>query len=487
MKSDFMATHDSLTKTERVAFQKYINHFYADRKTALETFEHVVIHKEIDSLVTAIVDQNLDSKSDKSRDELMVSTRRNITNALSDLKKFLLEFLTVQEIQHNDYDVQFLTLAALRRRKLHELLEKKSKQLADALKKETRIDIWHKLLNLRLQHIDYFETPHDYLKNYQGEKIQALMAELDDIFLALKLKYSIETESRQQIVREDFNVLLLDNVLDLLETERAKADNTLHPLAQKLYLPLYKLVSFKSKTAYAELKTLLTTDKTITDSDKQDLIMYLFNFAAFRLRQRDKSYYKEYFDLAKRGLEKDLFIINGYFSIDTFTNIANVSCHLREYDWARQFIRTYSRRLNPEDKEIANLADARLDFEQGHFQKAIDTLTQIVNKKNIHYEVQISILLSGAYYEIKMDVSSQLNYCKTTEAYLSRNDMNPSLKKEVANYLTIMRFLIGYRPKNQMNKSEMLRMNNLLENEPVALRDYLKQKLDSLTLINHRS
>ena len=485
MKNDFITTFDSLTNGEKAAFGQYIHYFHKKEKTALNVFDYVAVHKNIEALAANSIHEKMAAFAESDPEKvasLIAAAHKNNLNALSDLKKMLIEFLTVQEIQHNSYDTQLLTLDALRKHKLHDLHEKKSKQLADALKKETSNAIEQKLMRLRLLHADYFDATEDKLKNLQGEKIQALMRELDDLFLTLKLKYSAEIESRRQILQENHPILLLDEVIDLLKKEGEKTTHSIPSLVKNLYFPLYELITDKSETAYLTLKTLVTNGTKLIPNDEQDLLMYLLNFTAYRLRQGDTRYYRGYFDLAKIGIEKNLFISNGHFSIHSFTNIVNVACRLKEYKWVEQFIHKQALRLNPEDAAVADLAQARLNFEQGCVQRISNDLSNALKYKNIHYSIQIRLLIAQANYEDKADVLLQNEHCDATEVYLSRNTMNDNLRKEVANFFTIMRFLINYKPKKQTIKSQLLKMHNLVNNpdEPVAFRDYLKQKLEAL-------
>jgi hypothetical protein len=453
MKNDFTTIFRAIKPIEQEGFSQYVHFFYKPQKAVLKVFSQVV-------------------KSTKAHDEELFSLtdpdHKNTLNALSDLKRWLLEFLTIQEIKSNSYESKFLTLEALRKRGLKEVLTKKSTQLNQELMEHKSPDIWLTLLKLRLSHTDYFNTDIDKLKDYQ-ELMHHLLDDLDNFYIGTKLKYSAELQSRADILKENYKPRLLDEILTLVQV-----DDSINPIVRNLYFPLLELIKDKSEAAYEALKSFLIKDKAHDRSEKLAVLLYLLNFAAHSIRQGDERYHNECLDLAKIGLVQSLFTAAGYFPTGTFNNIVNFGSHLKQYQWTDKFIDDWSIHLKPDDRPFAvNLAKARISFELKNFDKTIELLALIVNHKNIAFSLNVRTLLARAYYEQKATKSLQIHHCEALYQYVYRNkNMGDNLKESSLNFVKILRFLINKKPKKQLDK--------VLEKTKTAIicYDWLKAKIE---------
>jgi hypothetical protein len=433
MKNDFTNIFKAVEPSEREAFKQYIVHFYGQQKAVLNTFEQAA------KSVTEQREQGFlfDIKNDKKA-----------LNDLSELKGWLLEFLTVQEVKKNTYDVKFLTLEALKRRGLQGVLLDKSKMLHQELSKHENPDIWLNLLKLRLNHAAYFNTENEKLENHQLH-LNNLLTQLDNFYIGTKLKYTAELESRKNILQEVHNPRLLSEILTFLET-----DSDLNPIIKDLYLPLLKLIKDKSETAYFELKDFLNKKQMPDRHEKLAVLVYLLNFTAQRMAKGDVHYNIEYFELAKMGIEQSLFTVAKYFPTTTFNNIVNVSNNLKKYDWVKQFIKDWSIHLKPNDQIIGReLALARVYFEEKNFNDAYDSLQKIKGYRNLHFTLQARVLLVCTCYEKKEPESTQKSYCEALDLYIRRNLDNQNLKEPLLNFIKIFRLLINKKPKKQILKT----------------------------------
>jgi hypothetical protein len=460
MKNEFITTFTSLTDAEKAAFRQYIYYFHSTKKAELKTFEKAF---------AALSDTT-------STDALLKFDYKNTHNDLHELKNWLIEFLTIQEVKSNSPEAQILTLEMLRKRKLKPLLVKKTKQLKEELDEHPSPDIWLTLMRLRLAHTEYFSTSNDKLKNFQPH-LESLLNELDNFYISTKLKYSAELESRRNIRQENYNPRLLNDIVTL-----AKTDTSLHPNIQQLYLPLLQLIKDKSVVAFAELKHFLTHDKQHDSQEKLAILIYLLNFAAARLRSEPAIYYPEYYDLAQIGIAQDLFITAGYFPTGTFTNTVNAGCYLRELTWTEAFIETWSSRLNPDDAFIAEtFALARVNFEDTKFPEAYDLLNSIIHSRdekihtrNAHFTLNISLLMARTHYELKMPFDVQLNHCKALEKSLIRNPtLSADLKSNIFDFIKILCALIN----EKKTKPQILKTLKA-KGESVSFYEWLQQKID---------
>jgi hypothetical protein len=462
MQNEFIILYrDHLTSSEKEGFRQYIQHFYAQQKAILEVFEQVV--------------KCIDNK--KERFPSTESSHKNILNAFSDLKRWLIEFLTIQQIKskNTSFETKFYTLDVLQKRGLTELSAKKSEQLTQELQKHpsTNSNLGLSLMQLKIAHNNFFTTDIDKQQKEYKAEIQRLIDLLDNCYFGTKLKYSAELATRKYILQEAYNSRLLNELLVLIET-----DNSLDPIIKNFYLKVFNLTKYKSDATYTELKNILINDQVIDKKEKLAALVYLINYTAHCISQGQESYYTESFELAKLGINQSLFIADGFFPTLTFSNIINIGCHLQEYKWTKDFIKDWSGHLKQEDIDIvSNLALARVSFEEQLFDTAFDFLNKIIHHKNTLYSIQIRILMARTYYELKTDERSQNYHCRNLKTYIERTN---GAKKNILNFLNILHFLINYKPEKQtLKKQEILRMlGNKLE--PIAFREWLQQKFDAL-------
>ena len=454
MKNQFIHIFKAVEPAEQAAFRHYIGHFYGSQRVVLNTFEQAV--KSI-------------AANDEQAFLTNVKNDKKTLNDLSDLKKWLLEFLTIQEVKNNSYDAKFLTLQALKKRGLHGVFSDKSKLLSQELNKHEKPDIWLDLLKLRLNHADYFNTENEKMADHQAH-LQALLEQLDNFYISTKLRYSAELESRKNILKEQYNPRFLTEILASIN-----ADDALNPIIKDLYLPLLHLIKDKSETAYFELKAFLIKNKPHDTLEKMSILVYLLNYTVYRMSNGDIEMYRnEYFELAQIGLNQSLFTVASYFPTRTFNNIVNVGSMVKGYNWTKKFIEEWSIHLSPHDKLVGhNLALARLNFGEKKFQMTIDYLQKLENHKNIHFLVDIKSLLARAYYEQKIEPNRQNAHCDAFELQVRRvKRINENLRTSALNFIKILRFLINNKPKNQIISA----LNK--KDEIVMCHEWLKAKIE---------
>lgn len=453
MKNQFIHIFKAVNPSEQEAFRHYIGHFYGQQKVILSTFERAVSAVALD---------------DEQAFLAAIKNDKKTLNDLSDLKKWLLEFLTIQEVKNNGYDAQFLTLQALQKRGLRGVLSDKSKLLNQDLNKHEKPDIWLNLLKLRLNHADYFNTENEKMDNHQ-DHLKALLEQLDNFYISTKLRYTAELESRRNMLKEQYNPRFLTEILASID-----GDDALNPIIKNLYLPLLNLIKDKSEAAYFELKAFMAKNPAYDQQEKLAVVLYLLNFTAQQIAKGNPAYNNEYFDVAQIGLNQALFTANGCFPTTTFNNIVNVVVHLKKYAWAKNFIRDWSIYLTPQDRLIAsNLAGARVHFEEKNFDAATDLLREITKHKDVHYALQIRILMARIFYEQKQKRDFQNSHCDNLELYIRRNIKNEGLKESTLNFVKILRLLITEKTKKQVLKK-------LEKQEPTTLRYWLVEKTNEL-------
>jgi hypothetical protein len=456
MKNDFINIYKAIEPKEQDAFLQYIQCFYGNQKAVIGIFEKAI--------------NTLDSDEDLE-ETLAVSintSRKNILNAFSDLKKWLLEFLAIQEVKHNTVESKFLTLEMLRKRNLYEVFQQKSKHLKQDLNTNKSPDMWHLLWHMRLSHINYFNTPHDKLQEYQDEMSQ-LMSELDSFYAATKLKYSAELFSRSTVLQDKYEIYLLDDIFLLLEN-----NHSLHFIVGDLYLPILQLTRDQSLIAYSKLKDFLTQRIEHEPIERQAIILYLLNFNISRIRSGENEYIQECFDLYKIGLSQSLFIATGHFPTESFMNIVNFGCRLKEYTWLQGFVNQWSPYLlSSEMDDVKNFSLARIYFEEKSFELSLELL-QRVTFKNFLINLNSRILLVRAFFEQKAEKYLILDHCNALYLYAYRSKViGLKLKKDILNFVKVFRLIVNEKSTKKSLFKELDK-----KQKEIMCYDWLKSKID---------
>ncbi len=446
MKNDFISIYTTLEPKEQNLFRQYAQCFYSKQATILNILEKVVASIATNTTEKYTLPDDLNNT--------------NTYNALSDLKKWLIEFFAVQELRRGQsHEAHFLALEALRKRQLQKMFLQKSKQLQEAFAQQSCPDMWIQFWQLRLSHINYFDISIDSLQNQHQENIPHILETLEGFYTTAKLRYGTELYSRHYVLDQKLPPSVSTDFMSLMTD-----DETTMPAIKELYLPLFQLVRDKSLTAFDTLNDFVNSKEQ--HSEKPTILLYLLNFCIQRIRKGDKSYNEVYYNLAVVGIEQSLFTATGYFPSSTFTNIANMGCHLRKFEWTEHFIKTQAAYLPPTNRSITkSLALARYYFEIKEFGKVIEEL-RAINYKNLAFQIHIRTLLIRAYYEQNQDGNNKEALLDAFEAfniYLRRNKavIGDEIRISTTNFIRILRQVLNAMSAKKIEKIvNELRANN---------------------------
>lgn len=453
MKNDFISLFKAFELKEQEGFNNYLQCFYSSQKSVLVIFDEIKTAIPYEIAVQSIRTAAVGNK--------------NRLNALADLKKWFLEFLALQEIRHNTTESKFLSLEALRKRGLHDVFQQKSKQLVYELDSDQSPNLWHLFWKVRLSHINYFQIPLDRIQDYQSEMLQ-LLEGLDNFYISAKLQYSAELYSRSMIRQEKYDAFLLSPILESLEMGR-----TTSPIIKELYLPTLELTQNQSEKAYNQLKQFLIEKPLHEPLERQAILIYLLNFTTSKLRKGENTMIQESFDLYQLGINQSLFTLTGCFLHSTFLNIVNTACHLKKYDWLKDFIKTWSNSLAPSEKEdTIHFSMARIYFEKKKFDEVI-SLLQKVNFRNINFTLNVRLLLIRAYYDGKAPIYVMTDYNNALYLYVYRSkNIGNALRESILIFVKMFRSLLSEKSKTQL-------LNELEKKRKTAIcYDWLKMKIE---------
>lgn len=240
---------------------------------------------------------------------------------------------------------------------------------------------------------------------------------LDLFYIATKLKYSCELINRQKLVVTDYKLRLLREISDHLH-ENSYVE---YPSITIYYQILMTFIEQDSESHFEELKKLLNehTDK-FPASEARDMYAYAQNFAIRKINAGESQYLREYFDLSKAALEKELLMVDGDLSPWTYKNLVITALRVGEFDWAEQFIRNYKNRLNEKFRLNAyNYNQGALLFYKGQHGEALRLINQ-VEFTDIFYALDTRTMLIKIYYQLD-EWDPMQSAIEAFKVYLRRN------------------------------------------------------------------
>lgn len=468
MKSDFINIYAGIGNKSQKEFKQYIYCFYGNQKQILAGFEEIetVLATKDEKVLQAFRKMGQETKEKKEEEGKKI---RSAKNDYGDLKKWLFEYLALQEIRGGNIEGKFLSLEALRKLDLYEVVEQTSKQIRRGLDEEITPSLWHLLWKMRLLDIDYYNVSLDGLQDHKPDMI-ALMRYLDDFYISAKLKYSAEFYSRSRVLQDEFDIILLDEILALLKSE--------HPTTlsiSNLYKPLLELTKDHSREAYIQLKKFLIEKPQYDTLERRFILQYLLNYTTTRLRKKDETMIAESFELYQYGIEQSLFIFTGYFLKNTFLNIVNTACRLGKYEWADKFVKQYTPKLHPLEKdETELLANARIRFEEKKFPEVL-TLLSKASYNNLNFKLNVWTLKLRAFYELEEPHETMSQANKSFYKFvMSNKEIGNALRTNVLGFISMYRLLIANKSKKRLFK-ELNTMSN-----SIICYDWIKIKIDAL-------
>ena len=114
------------------------------------------------------------------------------------------------------------------------------------------------------------------------------------------------------------------------------------------------------------------------NTDLRDLYILALNVCIRRINAGDKKHVREAFDLYRSGLQRGVFLENGWLSKFTYRNVLNIAVALQEWDWALAYLHEFQAYLPPKEREnIFKYNLATFYFRQKDYQQALALLPYV--------------------------------------------------------------------------------------------------------------
>jgi hypothetical protein len=305
---------------------------------------------------------------------------------------------------------------------------------------------------------DYYELQDSELKRQTKTNYEAIITNLDSFYLAEKLKWYTSIISRQKIVKYEYDLLFIDEIIQHLK----KYDyQDVPPVA--IYYQIYlTLAEFDNEEHFFKLKELLGEFILLFPiKEAYEIYTHAINYCSTKINRGKDRFLIEFLQMNESLISKGI-LIDGILSPWRFQNIVIVALRLGKYEWTENFIDTYKEKIPEIYRENAvtfNLA--RLYFYQKKFEKVINLLHN-VEYDDVGYNLNSKSLLLQAYYETD-EIEPLFSLLDSFRAYLTRHKEIPQKRRK--NYFNLIKFT--------------KKMANTIPGDKKAL-DKLKQDFEAL-------
>jgi len=174
-------------------------------------------------------------------------------------------------------------------------------------------------------------------------------------------------------------------------------------------------------SVFYELKHLLKVHAaSFLPDEARGIYRHAQNHCIRRINVGKTAFSQELLELYEQQLASELIFIQGELDHTDFKNIVAVGLRLKRFDWVRQFMENYKKRVSSAYRDnVYHISQASLLYEQGQFRDAI-RLLQTVAFTDIFYQLSARMLLIKLYYE--MEENERLFYALDAfERFLRRN------------------------------------------------------------------
>ncbi len=259
----------------------------------------------------------------------------------------------------------------------------------------------------------------------------------------------------------------------LAETLRLAAAGMFHhiPAVEAWHTSFLALQEPDHALHFDRLKNQLEVHSDVfPNTDLRDLYILALNVCIRRINAGDKKHIREAFDLYKAGLQRGVFLENGWLSKFTYRNVLNIAVALQEWTWALTYLHEFQVHLPPKEREnIFKYNLATFYFRQKDYQQALTLLPYVELRDTLeNFDSRRMLLLM--YFERK-EWSALAYLLDSFGIYLQRHKEG-GYHREM--YLNLVRFLKKMIAQPSHNEEERQKLRTeIMETTHLAEREWL--------------
>ncbi len=459
----------SMDKSDRKRFHKFLESpFFSSSETLLSLYQ-ILCNVADENGKEGFNKQSVWKTLFKSNDFNDVNFRKYC----SDLFRLVEKYLAVPLDEDEEY-YRLLHFAENVKEKKIEPLNKTAISGFDTfLENQTYLNSRYYYFKFKKSNLEY-----EILEKQQAYKTKVNFEEISDsldvFYLLEKLKLMCNVFAHKRLINVDYKVTFSEELSKLI----ANIELDKHPGLSLFYHTYLLMKDPENIENFFLLKeNLLNNWRFLSDIEVFDVIVSAMNFCTNRINKGEKSFYKEYFELIRFGIDKNLFVINGIIEVWRFNNFFYAALQIDEVEWAEKFILNYKQYLpNDQRESTVSFNLARLYRKKGEIHKVLDVLKN-VEYADLGYNVNSKAMLIMAYFDLD-EFDTLDSVIDSFKVYLNRHkDLSTQKRKLYLNFLKYTRRLMRLVPgdkkviekfKDDLQKEKSTTVNFDWLNEKIA-------------------
>ncbi|MEZ4984583.1 MAG: hypothetical protein R2795_06055 [Saprospiraceae bacterium] len=391
------------------------------------------------------------------------------------LLKQLEQFLAFREIQEDTHAMDMALIKALRKRKASSLFHRKFNTLQRTGLGNNQLldgDGLHYRFVLLSEHYTHMLATNQA----KNEHLQEASLAFDLKFMAEKLKQACLELSHNRVFKTNFEVQLIQEIVLAIHEKPAFLD---YP-AIAIYYYGYQIQQKGEgrDDDYFRLKEAIAHHESIFSADEQTHIYrMILNYCIERMNKGAAAFIREGFEIYKKGLSSGFLLQDGILAFITFLNIGSAAIRLKEYDWVRSFVNTYTPYLEEQHRENgAQYTLGKLAFEQKRYDEAMNLLFRF-DSKHLLLTLNARVMMVKIYYE-QDEYDALESLLESTKTYLKRKENIGYQKAVFENMIRLTRKLVRINPYDKSKREELRR--EIENTNPLTERAWLLEQLDKM-------
>jgi hypothetical protein len=390
-------------------------------------------------------------------------------------------YLSYQRFRDNFYVDKKYLLYELNERKLSRLFKKNLKSVLKKLEEEPLKDAeyYYNLYNIEYENLYFLgRTNLDKIeKIVKNSDVENMFNHLNYFYLIHSMNHYTYFLNIMELYRFSFKTDVFKDIMKAL-----KADSMLD--IPVLHLSYNLLMLFLDE----ENESFFFCTKELLDKHEEEFHRLLLNNAYMNLKNYCKrmilkgknSFLKELFELYKIDISKKTYAMQTDMSFRYYTDVVETALKLKEYTWAKEFVKDYKSSLTPEAKENTYLYSlALIEFALKNFERSLELLAK-VKYNDVYHKMKYRSLLLMIYYEL--DFSDLLLSHLDSFNHFLLNDTLISEERKIhySNFIKYIRHLSGLRCKN-INQDLHVLKQKVMEDPELYNKEWVIEKIDELT------
>ncbi len=377
----------TLNKHELLIFKDFVESKYFNKSRLLITYFEEILP----SAPEFVWDENFKTKIHSKIYPDKKYKDGNMRNFQSGLLELLIEFITYENLKHDEADFLYRQLTALNARKAEFLVEKKLKEAITYLKMtdETTVERFLHKQQFMEEEVKFILTrSHSRYEDTLKADMEMMIQTTFDTALLHIYRYNLNAMQRRSVSQSSYNEARVEESIQLFDLTHVNDREALMP-----YYLLNKLMHYKHDEDYFKLKKILFKNNTTIKSvrDRTDISIVMNDFCSDKIKSGNFKWEEESFELYEFIIKNNIWYPGISFSYILFYSIVGICGELKKFDLAEKFIAEYTSKLHePIRKEVAALSKARILFFEKKYTETSKLLSLIKpNSNQIKYELKV--------------------------------------------------------------------------------------------------